>query len=264
MLKATGSAPGASRPVLRGLDDFRVRVQENGIGSIRHRPGPRRADRSRCRSRRSKSSAGRRRCVSARRRWAAWSRRPITAFLRAPLGGWQTQFKSATTTVDRGLEGGGLFDAGTRDFAVHADFYGRRASDYFVPSYPYLFPTDPAPPFNGKQPNSGLHSEGQALGGSYLFDGGYVGAAISRTSVYRIPTLEGAQTNGRIDLEQTKITSKGEFRPQSSAIDVVRFWLGAVEYHHDELGLDDAGLTAFARPSTTMPRRPRRKSPSCR
>ena len=77
----------------------------------------------------------------------------------APLGGWQTQFKSATTTVDRGLEGGGLFDAGTRDFAVHADFYGRRASDYFVPSYPYLFPTDPAPPFNGKQPNSGLHSE---------------------------------------------------------------------------------------------------------
>jgi iron complex outermembrane recepter protein len=22
----------------------------------------------------------------------------------------------------------------------------------------------------------------------------------------------------------------------------VRFWLGAVEYHHDELGLDDAGL----------------------
>ena len=72
----------------------------------------------------------------------------------APVGGWQTQFQGATTTVDRGLEGGALFDAGTRDFAMHADFYGRHASDYFVPSYPYLFPTDPAPSFNGKQPNS--------------------------------------------------------------------------------------------------------------
>ena len=69
-----------------------------------------------------------------------------------------------------------------------------------------------------------------------------MGAAISRfTSLYRIPTLDGAQNNGRIDMAQTKITSKGEFRPESSAIDVVRFWLGAVEYQHNELGFDDAG-----------------------
>src|SRR4029078_12739867 len=113
---------------------------------------------------------------------------------------------------------------------------------YSAPSSLDLSPTAPAPSFNGKQPNSGLHSEGQAVGGSYLFDGGYVGAAISRfTSLYRIPTLEGAQNNGRIDLQQTKITSKGEFRPQSSAIDVVRFWLGAVEYQHHAVCVYGAG-----------------------
>ena len=242
---SAGLAPGASRPVLRGLDDFRVRVQENGIGSmdvsdlgqdhgvpidplsiqkIEIFRGPEALRYG------SQAVGG---VVEATN-----NRIPFAA----PVGGWQTQFQGATTTVDRGLEGGALFDAGTRDFAMHADFYGRHASDYFVPSYPYLFPTDPAPSFNGKQPNSGLHSEGQAVGGSYLFDGGYVGAAISRfTSLYRIPTLEGAQNNGRIDLQQTKITSKGEFRPQSSAIDVVRFWLGAVEYQHNELGFDEAG-----------------------
>ena len=242
---SAGLAPGASRPVLRGLDDFRVRVQENGIGSmdvsdlgqdhgvpidplsiqkIEIFRGPEALRYG------SQAVGG---VVEATN-----NRIPFAA----PPGGWQTQFQGATTTVDRGLEGGALFDAGTRDFAMHADFYGRHASDYFVPSYPYLFPTDPAPSFNGKQPNSGLHSEGQAVGGSYLFDGGYVGAAISRfTSLYRIPTLEGAQNNGRIDLQQTKITSKGEFRPQSSAIDVVRFWLGAVEYQHNELGFDEAG-----------------------
>ena len=242
---SAGLAPGASRPVLRGLDDFRVRVQENGIGSmdvsdlgqdhgvpidplsiqkIEIYRGPEALRYG------SQAVGG---VVEATN-----NRIPFAA----PVGGWQTQLQGATTTVDRGLEGGALFDAGTRDFAFHSDFYGRHAGDYFVPSYPYLFPPDPTPPFNGKQPNSGLHSEGQAVGGSYLFDGGYVGAAIARfTSVYRIPTLEGAQNNGRIDLQQTKITSKGEFRPQSSAIDVVRFWLGAVEYHHDELGFDEAG-----------------------
>src|SRR5262245_9859936 len=31
---SAGLAPGVSRPVLRGLDDFRVRVQENGIGTM--------------------------------------------------------------------------------------------------------------------------------------------------------------------------------------------------------------------------------------
>ena len=243
---SAGLAPGASRPVLRGLDDFRVRVQENGIGSmdvsdlgqdhgvpidplsiqkIEIFRGPEALRYG------SQAVGG---VVEATN-----NRIPFAA----PVGGWQAQILGATTTVDRGLEGGALFDAGTRDFAMHADFYGRHASDYFVPSYPYLFPTDPAPSFNGKQPNSGLHSEGQAVGGSYLFDGGYVGAAISRfTSVYRIPTLDGAQTNTRIDMAQTKITSKGEFRPQSSAIDVVRFWLGAVEYQHHELGFDDNGL----------------------
>ena len=36
MLGATsaGLAPGTQRPVLRGLDDFRVRVQENGVGTM--------------------------------------------------------------------------------------------------------------------------------------------------------------------------------------------------------------------------------------
>jgi iron complex outermembrane receptor protein len=243
---SAGLAPGTQRPVLRGLDDFRVRVQENGVGSmdvsdygqdhgvpldplaiqkVQIYRGPETLRYG------SQAVGG---VVEATN-----NRIPFAA----PLGGWQTQILGATTTVDRGAEGGALFDAGSRDFAFHADVYGRRSNDYFIPSYPYLFPSDPAPPFNGKQPNSSFHSEGQAIGGSYLFDGGYVGAAVSRFStLYHIPTMEGAATNGRIALEQVKYTSRGEFRLQSSAIDVVRFWAGAVEYHHDELGIGDDGI----------------------
>jgi iron complex outermembrane receptor protein len=243
---SAGLAPGASRPVLRGLDDFRVRVQENGLGSmdvsdygqdhgvpldplaiqkVEIYRGPEALRYG------SQAVGG---VVEATN-----NRIPFAA----PPGGWQTQFLGATTTVDRGVEGGALFDAGSRDFAFHADVYGRHGSDYFIPSYPYLFPPDPAPPFNGKQPNSSFHSEGEAVGGSYLFDGGYVGASIARFStLYHIPTLDGAASNTRIALEQVRYSSKGEFRPQSSEIDVIRFWAGAVEYHHDELGLGDSGI----------------------
>src|SRR5262245_43375506 len=243
---SAGLAPGTQRPVLRGLDDFRVRVQENGVGTmdvsdlgqdhgvpldplaiqkVQILRGPEALRYG------SQAVGG---IVEATN-----NRIPFLA----PPGGWQTQILGATTTVDRGAEGGALFDAGSRDFAFHADVYGRRGNDYFIPSYPYLFPSDPAPPFNGKQPNSSFHSEGQAVGGSYLFDGGYVGAAVSRFStLYHVPTMDGTASNTRIAIEQVKYTSRGEFRPQSSAIDVIRYWAGAVEYHHDELGIGDTGI----------------------
>ena len=47
--------------------------------------------------------------------------------------------RTAVSSVDRGVEGGILLDAGGGNFAVHADAYGRKASDYNIPSYPYLF-----------------------------------------------------------------------------------------------------------------------------
>jgi iron complex outermembrane receptor protein len=144
----------------------------------------------------------------------------------------------AWTSVDSGPEGSVLLDTGKGNFAFHADAYGRKASDYRVPSYPYLF--DRTRPFNGRQPNSALHSDGQAVGGSYLYTGGYVGVALSQfNSVYHIPGIDGADHNTRIDLKQTKVTSKGEFRPQTSAVDTIRFWLGYTDYKHNEIGLAD-------------------------
>ena len=64
--------------------------------------------------------------------------------------------RTAVSSVDRGLEGGVLLDAGGGNVAVHADAFGRKADDYRVPRYPYLF--DPTRPFNGTQPNSAARS----------------------------------------------------------------------------------------------------------
>ena len=101
------------------------------------------------------------------------------------------EVRTAISSVDRGAEGAVLLDAGGGNVAVHADVYGRKAGDYNVPSYPYA--VDRTWPFNGRQPNSAAQADGGSIGGSYLFDGGFIGAAITQNnSLYRIPGIEGA------------------------------------------------------------------------
>ena len=116
----------------------------------------------------------------------------------------QVETRTAVSSVDRGVEGGILLDAGGGNFAVHADAYGRKASDYSIPSYPYLF--DQTRPVNGRQPNSAMQADGASVGGSYIFHGGFIGAAITQNdSLYRIPGIDGADHQTRIDARQTKL-----------------------------------------------------------
>jgi iron complex outermembrane receptor protein len=261
----TGSsfAPGASsRPIVRGLDNYRVRIQENGVGAngvsdlaedhgvpidplstsqLEVVRGP------------------------ATLRWgsqaiggvvnATNNRIPDAlpcddavlrayASARAPAGSAgpigrpcaRVETRGAFTTVDSGVEGAVLLDAGGRNVAFHADAFGRRGSDYRIPGYPYLFPPDPAPAVHGRQPNSSARADGGSVGASYVFDRGFVGVAVSQfDAFYRIPGIEAAETNTRIDMNQTKVTSKGEYRAPGSAVAAVRYWFGATDYKHNEL-----------------------------
>ena len=170
---------------------------------------------------------------------------------KAPLADVQSpscvtvETRTAVNSVDRGVDGAILLDAGAGNFAVHADAYGRKSSDYSIPSYPYLFV--PGQPFNGRQPNSAAQADGASIGGSYIFHGGFIGAAITQTdALYHIPGIDGADHLTRIDAHQTKFTAKGEYRPDAAAIDAVRFWAGATDYKHNEIGLaDPADLTTL-------------------
>src|SRR4029079_12868261 len=146
--------------------------------------------------------------------------------------------RTAVSSVDRGVDGGILLDAGGGNFAIHADAYGRQDSDYNIPRYPYLF--DQTRPVNGRQPNSAMQADGASVGGSYIFHGGFIGAAIPQNdTLYRIPGIDGADHQTRIDAHQTKFTAKGEYRPDAAAIDAVRFWAGATDYQHHEISLAD-------------------------
>src|SRR6266404_3815617 len=263
----TGSsfAPGASsRPIIRGLDVNRVGIVENGVGGggasdlgedhfvpidplatnqIEVIRGPASLRYG------SQSIGG---IVSATNNripdaLPVCPAAPFQAYgfpVKAPLTNVGSpscvtvETRTAVSSVDRGVEGGILLDAGGGNFAVHADAYGRKTSDYNIPSYPYLF--DPTKPFNGRQPNSATQADGASIGGSYIFHGGFIGAAITQNdSLYHIPGIDGADHNTRIDGHQTKFTAKGEYRPDSAAIDAVRFWAGATDYKHNEFGLLD-------------------------
>src|SRR4051794_4238102 len=264
----TGSsfAPGASsRPIIRGLDVNRVGIVENGAGGggvsdlgedhfvpidplttnqIEVVRGPA-ALRYGSTSIGGVVSATNNRIPDA---LPVCPAAPFSAYgfpVKAPLPNvglpscTTVETRTAVSSVDRSVEGGILLDAGGGNFAVHADAYGRKAGDYNIPSYPYLF--QPGRPFNGRQPNSAAQVDGASIGGSYIFQGGFIGAAITQNdALYRIPGIDGADHQTRIDAHQTKFTAKGEYRPDAAAIDAIRFWTGATDYRHNEIGLADA------------------------
>src|SRR3954454_1172565 len=263
----TGSsfAPGAaSRPIIRGLDVNRVGILENGVnaggasdlGADHFVPVDPLATnqveviRGPASMRYGSTSIGGVVSATNNRIPDALPTCPAAPFqtyglpAKAPLAGVQSpscttvETRTAVNSVDRGVEGGILLDTGGGNFAFHADAYGRKTGDYSIPSYPYLF--DQTRPVNGRQPNSAAQSDGASVGGSYFFQNGFIGAAITQNdSLYRIPGIDGADHQTRIDGHQTKFSAKGEYHPHEAVIDAIRFWTSATDYHHNEIGLAD-------------------------
>jgi iron complex outermembrane receptor protein len=248
----TGSsfAPGgSSRPIIRGLDVNRVRIQENGIGANGASDlgedhfipvDPNSADQIEV----IRGPATLRFGSQAIGGVVETTNNRIPTMI--PWRGISTEFRGSAISVDYGLNGSVLLDAGAGNFALHADAFGRQTQDYRVPHYPYLNDASGAPnatqpgAFNGRQPNSAARNDGQAIGGSYIFNEGFIGlAVVQNNALYHIPGFDGENTNTRIDGHQTKALSKAEWRAPTSFIDAIRFWGGVTDYKHNEIGLAD-------------------------
>ncbi|WNV07084.1 TonB-dependent receptor [Tardiphaga sp. 709] len=230
---ASTFAPGASRPNIRGLDDYRVRIQENGIGSQDasdfsqdHQVpvDPLSADkieviRGPATLRYGNQAIGG--VVNASNNRIPESLVPDNFSARIKGGG---------SSVDSSIDGAASIDASGSNVAIHVDAFGRSAGDYRIPG-------------GGVQANTRLRSEGQSVGGSYIFDGGYIGTAIQHiTSLYHIPGIAESASRTRIDLEQTKVTSKGEWRAPTDGIAAIRYTFGVSDYKHGELGIGSNGV----------------------
>lgn len=226
-------APGAAnRPIIRGLDGTRVRIQENGLGvqdvstlgedhavpvnpliadriEVIRGPGTLRYG--------SQAIGG---VVSV-------ENNRIPQF--EPPGGFSAEALAGLSSVDGGRNAAAKIDAGQNGFAFHADGFATKTENYDTP--------------DGRQANSSTESTGGSVGLSRVFDQGYVGLSYSRyEALYHIPGEETAASDTRLDPKQDKVQLQGEYRFQSGPFSAVRFWLNGADYKHDEKAIGEDGI----------------------
>jgi len=231
-LSGTTFAPGAAnRPIIRGLDNFRVRIQENGVdvGDVsalgEDHPVP--VDplaaqeieviRGPSTLRYGSEAIGGVVSVTNNR---------LPTFI--PATGFSASTMSGTSSVDFGIDHVSEFDAGVSNFAVHADIVARAGQNYSIPG--------------GVQANSAANRQAVSLGGSYIFENGFAGIAFSNfDTTYHIPGGADAEAMTRIRARQDKVMSRGEVRSSSDLVDAFRYWLVVSDYKHDEIGIGEDG-----------------------
>jgi iron complex outermembrane receptor protein len=211
---------GAKRPVIRGLDNYRVRVQENGIAS--HDVSALSEDhavsidafaadqievvRGPATLRYGSQAIGG--VVSASN-----DRLPETI----PRGGFTARSMGSLGSVDDSADGAFKVTAGAGNFAVHADAFTRHAGDYDTPL--------------GRMSNSFVDNDGFSVGSSYVANNGFMGVSFTRyNALYGI-----AEGDSRIDMTQDKLQSRGEWLVNGAGIEAVRYWFGTSDYQHREV-----------------------------
>lgn len=218
-------APGANRPIIRGLDSYRVRTQEGGIGthdvaaiSEDHAVpvDPNSADRIEV----IRGPATLRYGSQAIGGVVSIENQRVPTFM--PEGGFSGEVRGSGTSVDDGREGSFKATAGANGIVIHGDGFWRDADDYHSP--------------RGRVHNSFVESRGGAAGASLVGLDGFVGVSFSRIeSTYGIPGEEADEgVDPYIDMVQDRILAKGEWRVRNSGIDAIRFWFGASDYRHNE------------------------------
>lgn len=228
-LSGSTFAPGADRPIIRGLEGPRVRIIENGLGVH------------------DVSALGEDHAVPvnplvadqievirgpATLRYGSSAIGGVVSVENAripreqPAGGYSGEAIAGFSSVDRGRSAAAKVDAGHNGFLFHADGFATSSGNYDTP--------------DGRQANAQARATGGAIGFSKTFEQGYVGLSYSHyDSRYHIPGGESAELNSRLDPWQDKIQAQGEYRFENGPFAAVRFWVNASRYKHRELGLEE-------------------------
>ena len=235
-LSASTFAPGAaSRPIIRGLDNTRVRVQENGIStqdvselSEDHAVpiNPLIAKRIEV----VRGPAALRYGSQAIGGVVSAENNRVPTFI--PISGVEGQITTGYSSVDNGYNTAATIDAGGENVAVHADGFRSQGDSYKTPA--------------GIQANSQTESQGGSVGASYVFDRGFIGLSYSRyEALYGIPGGGSAERRVQLDPVQDRLLARGEYRPLEGPVEVIRFWAGGSVYKHNESSVDETGFRSI-------------------
>jgi iron complex outermembrane receptor protein len=240
-VQSSAFGPGAGRPIIRGLDGPRIRVLENGIGTL------------------DASTVSPDHMVTTESLHADQIeilRGPASLLYgsgaiggivnvvsnliprqraEATSGNVETRFASG----NRERTGAFNVDGGQGDIAWHLDAFKRRTDDYKIPGH--AVKDDPNSP-SGKLPDSAIDAHGAGAGASWVGNRGYIGAGIEAlTNTYGIPSGEGSH----IHLHQTKTETSGEVSDPLPAFSRFKFRLGHADYQHEEIAADGTVGTTF-------------------
>jgi iron complex outermembrane receptor protein len=242
---------GASRPVIRGLGADRIRVLEEGVGtgdvsniSPDHAVSldPANAEqidivRGPATLLYGSNAVGGVVNVISNRIPSRATNDPLTGTI-------DTRYSSASEEKTNAV----MFDGGLRQFAWHADFTLRDTNDYSIPGPADSF--DDPDHFEGVVENSSLQSRNGTVGGSWVGDRGFLGAAVTNfTTNYGVPghehhageAEEDEEGHGvRIDMEQRRFDVRGELA-QLGFFSNVRLRVGVTDYEHAELEGEEIG-----------------------
>jgi iron complex outermembrane receptor protein len=243
-LRSTAFAPGASRPVIRGLTGPRVQVLTNGIGLIDassvspdHQVATDPAEANRIEIVRGPSTLIYGGSAIGGVVNVLDGRIPDTM----PEDGVDGQLSAQTSTVDDGYSLGARFDvAVSENLVLHYDVVTKDAGDYEIPSSPISQRLADAEGIDRDETGSlpGSYSELGAwgVGASWIGEAGFGGLSYKETeSTYGVVAEEGVF----IELEQQRFDARGELRFDTGPFRALRGAFGQADYTHTEF--EDVG-----------------------
>jgi len=242
-IRSTDFAPGASRPVIRGLSGPRVQVLTNGIGLI------------------DASSVSPDHAVAADPAEAnriEIIRGPATLVYggsaiggvvnvlddriptEIPEGGVDGVVSTQASSVDDGRGAFARVTVGGGHFAFNVDGVKRKTDDYDIPAPAMSQRLADAEGVEredtGSQPNSYTELEAWGVGGSYIGDKGFAGVSYKNTdSEYGTVAEESVF----IKLNQERWDARGEYRFDGGPFSALRGSYGHADYTHTEF--EDVG-----------------------
>ena len=248
-VNSTYFGPGASRPIIRGMDGDRIRILQNSTGTL---------DASGL----SFDHAVPIEPLSVERievvRGAAalfYGGSAVGGVVnvltnRIPekaLMGAQGRFDMRLGGAERERGAGALMEIGNGTFALHAEGSWRNTADLTIPGFARSTRQRAADAATAEQPfgvvpNTSARADGGALGGSLTWDRGYAGLSwTNQSSNYGSP----AERNVRIDMHSDRYDAAAELRELTGFITNVKVKGGYTDYVHREINGGIVGTNFF-------------------
>jgi iron complex outermembrane receptor protein len=275
-VRSTNFAPGASRPVIRGLSGPRVQVLTNGLGMI---------DAS------SVSPDHQVAVDPAEARRIEIVRGPSTLVFggsaiggvvniiddriptERPEGGLEGHVSAQASTIDDGTSFGGRLKVDAGPLVLTADAFTRSSSDYGVPVFPesqrLLDEEGEAAGDERTVENTFVELDQYGAGVSWIGSRGYLGLSVKHVeTTYGVPGHEHAhededhdededhedgdhdddhgEENVSIGLEQTRYDLRGQLTFDAGPFSAARLSAGWADYAHTEFEGDEIGTRFFS------------------